>query len=317
MAETTEEEVEQENEQATDTSSPEESVEAYDFKSPNRVPKEQQENLSLIFESYAHAITINLSAFLRSEAHAHLAEVEQVSFQEYLMSLSNPTCVATFDMQPLSGHGVIEVNAALVFTVIDKMLGGEGAPPTNQETRNFTDIEVSVARKLLNMLLTHLSQSWTHILTIAFGLKDTQTNPAFIRAISPREPCVTASIKMTVGETSGLMTICIPYATLEPIAGKLRNDQVNKFKSKQPEDVMTAHRRNFNQMPFEVTALLGSLDISMEELLRLQEGDILDTGHRAKEPIEIRVAGQAKFLASPGLVGRHRGVTIQNEIGKE
>ncbi len=291
------------------------SNEKYDFKRPNRIPKEQEETLTLIHESYAQAITINLSAFLRSEAIVNLQAVEQLSFQEYLKSLSTPTCIATFDMQPLSGFGVIEVNAALVFAIIDKMLGGDGSP---QETaRSFTDIELSIARKLLNLLLSNLSDSWSHILNIHFGLKEVQTNPAFIRVIGPREPCVTASIKVTVGEVAGMMTLCLPYATLEPISGKLRNDQGGRFQAKQSDEVQNAHRTNFGAMEVDITTLLGKMEISMTDLLRLQEGDILDTGQKAKNPLEVRVAGKPKFLASPGLVGRHRGFVVQNEIGKE
>jgi flagellar motor switch protein FliM len=162
-----------------------------------------------------------------------------------------------------------------------------------------------------------MSESWNHILTIAFGIKEVQTKPAFIRVIPSREACITARIKIMVGETSGMMTICLPIVTLEPIAGKLRNDQHNRFQSKQSDGIAQAHRRNFNSLTVDVAALLGSMEVSMEDLLRLQVGDILDIGCRAKEPIEVRVAGEPKFLASPGLVGRHRGISIQSEIKKE
>jgi flagellar motor switch protein FliM len=297
---------------SSDTEPP---IEAYDFNKQNRIPKEQHSTISVIYESYCETAALNLSAFLRSEVVIQLESVEQISFQEYLSSINNPTCIATFDMQPLSGFGVIEVNAALVFNVIDKMLGGDGS---HQDiVRNFTDIELSIARKLLNLLLTNLSDSWNHILTIAFGLQDVQTNPAFIRVIPAREACITACMKVSLGDISEMITICLPYATLEPIAGKLRNDQHNRFQSKPSDDVQSAHKRNFSSLSVKSDAILGSMDISMEDLLRLQVGDILDTGHRAKEPIDLHVSGQPKFKVNPGLVGRHRGIIIANEITKE
>jgi flagellar motor switch protein FliM len=287
----------------------------FDFKRSNRIPKEQHRTITLIHESYAQTIALSLAAFLRSEVTVSLKEVEQVPFHEYILSLTNPTCVCTFDMQPLSGTGVMEVNSILIYTIIDKMLGGDGTPPS--VARAFTDIELAITRKLLNLLLTGLSDSWGHILRISFGLQDIQTNPAFIREIPSRETCVTILFKVTIGESTGMMTLCVPYVTLEPIAGKLRNEQFNRFGSKQTDDVKTAHQRNFMEMDLDVSATLGCANLTMAELLLLQPGDIVATDQKARNPIQISVAGTPKFTATPGLIGRHRGVGIQNEINKD
>lgn len=287
----------------------------FDFKHPNRLPKEQRKTITIIHETYAQTVAVALSAFLRSEVSISLTEVEQCTFHEYVMSLSNPTCVATYDMQPLSGYGVVEMNSVLVYGIIDKMLGGDGNPPP--VARSFTDIERTITRKLLNILLNELSESWSHILTISFRFRDIHTNPAFIRVIPQRETCVVVNLKAQIGETSGMMTLCMPYMSLEPIAGKLRNDQYNRFQTKQSDALQAAHKRNFYRVPLDVEAVLGTAELSMAELLLLQAGDVLDLKKRTSEPIEIRIAGEPMFRANPGLIGRHKGVSIHSELTKE
>ena len=290
-------------------------VREYDFSRSSPIPKEQRRTISLIHESYGQTLGLSLAAFLRSEVSVSLKDVEQMSFQAYSMSLNDPTCIATYDMQPLSGIGVIEVNSVLVYTIIDRMLGGEGSPP--EIARAFTDIELAITRKLLNLLLSNLSEAWNHILTISFGLKDIQTNPAFIRIIPSREACITVTFNVSIGETNGLITLCFPYVALEPIAGKLRNDHINRFRMRQSEDIQQAHMRNFHRLNLDVTPVLGTLQLTMTDLLLLQPGDIVKTHQKARNPIEVRVAGQPKFTAKPGLIGKFKGVSIQSEITKE
>lgn len=291
-------------------------VQAYDFRKPNRIPKEHKRTICMVHETFAQAVSLTLSAFLHAEVNVSLDEVEQTTFQEYTMSLSNPTCAATVDMQPLNGFGIVELNSALVYTMIDRMLGGRGSVPG--QVRSFTDIELSIARKLLNMILRDLGDSWQQLLRINFGLKELHSNPAFIRCIPSREVCLTAYIKMSVGDIQGLFTLCIPYVNLEPIAGKLKNEQFNsRYSPRQNTEVRAAHIRNFHRIPLDIKAILGSFALSMRELLLLQPGDIIDIRQAVRDPIRVRVGEQDKFLANPGLRGKSKAVVIQSELGKE
>lgn len=291
-------------------------VQDYDFKKPNRIPKEHKRTICMVHETFAQTVSMTLSAFLRTEVTVSLQEVEQTTFQEYTMSLTPPTCAATVDMQPLNGCGVVELNAALVYTMIDRMLGGSGSIPA--QIKSFTDIELSIARKLLNTILKDLGDSWQQLLRINFGLKEMHSNPAFIRSIPSREVCLAAYIKVDVGDVNGLFTLCIPYVNLEPIAGKLKNEQFNsRYSPKQNDDVKEAHERNFSQITLEIKPILGSFDLSMRELLFLQPGDIIDIKQGVSDPIRVCIGGQEKFLATPGLRGKSKAIAIQGDIAKE
>lgn len=288
----------------------------YDFKSPSRVPKEQTNTIELIHQKFAQMGATGLGTYLNSEVDMFLESLEQINFQEYILSLSTPTCVATFDMQPLNGYGVIEVNAPLIYATIDRILGGDGEVPAI--ARSFTELEMAIVRKIIQLLLKEFGQAWAHLLDLRFSMKDIQTHPSFIRVISQREACLVATIKARIASTSGLITVCIPYVNLEPVSSKLGTEQwTNRYGSTQAEEISCAHQRNFQRMDFDLTALLGTFELSSSELLSLQPGDILDLGAKTTQPIEVRVAGEPKFLANPGLIGRYRGVMIQSEIVKE
>ncbi|MCB1137048.1 MAG: hypothetical protein KDK78_12330, partial [Chlamydiia bacterium] len=151
----------------------------YDFRSPSRIPKEQTSTVRLVHETFAQTGAIGIGTYLNTEFSLQLEQLEQITFQEYILGLSNPTCTCTFDMQPLSGFGILEVNAPLVYSMIDRMLGGDGEIPTIG--RSFTELELAIIRKLMQIFLKELRFAWGYVLNLNFGLRDIQTNPSFVR----------------------------------------------------------------------------------------------------------------------------------------
>ncbi|MDF2578311.1 MAG: fliM [Chlamydiales bacterium] len=286
----------------------------YDFKNPRRIQPEQKETLRVIHETYVNALSITLSSFLRTDVKISLQSTEQQTFAEYVRSLNTPTCIGIFDMHLLNGYGLLEVNSALVYSVVDRTLGGKGS--VNKTMRPFTSVETTISRKLLEILLKELSIAWDYLVKISFELKDVQTNPAFVRITPEREICIITTMKVQIGEVSGLITLCLPYSNLEPIAPKLVNQQ-SPYTITQTPEVKESLRNAIGNIEVDLNAILGSIELSMEDLLSLETGDILNLGHKAKHPITLRVAGQDKFKVIPGLLGKFKGVSIEKEITKE
>jgi len=292
-----------------------EEVVAYDFSSPTSIPSEHLSTMVLVHEEYARGIMMLLSAFLRADVEVSLNKVEQMNYSHFVSSVVSPSYLATFDMRPLNGFGVIDISPSLIFLIVNRMAGG--VLESSEQMRSFTELEMAIVRRLLKMLLKELTLSWEFLLRISFSLQETQTNPAFVRITSASEPCIVISLKIKIEDVFGLYTICLPYANLEPLADKLSAQQTDSFEHKQTESVIKANQKNFNALSLELTAVLGDIELAFTELLSLQEGDILDLGKRTREPILIRVGDVSKYLAKPGLVGRYKGVSIHKSIFNE
>ena len=52
-------------------------------------------------------------------------------------------------------------------------------------------------------------------------LTELEVNPQFLQMISPNETVVVISFNTIIGETSGMINICIPHVFLEPIVPNL------------------------------------------------------------------------------------------------
>lgn len=66
-------------------------VMVYNFRRPDRVPKTLLRSLQLLHDKFCANVSTSLSAYLRSIVEVTLLSVEQTTYAEFLLSLSDPT----------------------------------------------------------------------------------------------------------------------------------------------------------------------------------------------------------------------------------
>src|SRR5438270_10193518 len=115
----------------------------YDFRRPDRIAKDQLRAIHLLHENFARTLAASLSAYLRAYVAVNLVSVEQLSFMEFSQCLPSPTCLVALGMKPFEGSAVLELNPALVFPIIEMLLGGS-TKSLLKVNREITEIEQSV-----------------------------------------------------------------------------------------------------------------------------------------------------------------------------
>src|SRR5690606_7679779 len=109
------------------------------------------------------------------------------------------------------------------------------------------------------------------------------------------------SLNTVIGETSGMINICIPHLTLEPIISKLSVHYWMETKSsKNTEEDKDKITSRLEQSKVEVKAILGESTISVDELLNLSINDVVQLNQEIHSPIKLYVQEQPKFLAQLG-----------------
>ncbi len=285
------------------------SVVAYDFKHPNRVSKDQIRNLENIHDNFAGHLGSTLSTVSRAMVDINLVSVDQITYSEFLMSLANPSCTFTVQMDPFEGACIVDFNPTLCFLFIDRMFGGVGK--ILETDRELTGIEKSVMVRMANKVFEELNSAWNHIEPIEFKQIGFETNPQFVQIIPPGETVIVISFQIKMLGSSGLLTICYPFVSLEPLVDKLTAQHWTDAAAKEAggEDEMSL-RRSLQDVFAEVTAVLGRTDLTLRDFLKLNSGDVVALDRKVKEPVEVTVNGQSKLLAKPGLQRKYRAVEI-------
>ena len=291
----------------------EKTVSKYDFRRPDIVSKDQMRTLQMLHKTFCRFLTTNLSTYLRSIVEVNLVAVDQLTYGEFNMSLSNPTCINVFSIKPLEGRAVLEINPILVHSIIDRLLGGAGEPPAVMHA--LTDIEQSIVSRVIDIVLEWLGESWKSIIEFNFQVEEREVNPQFVQIVAPGETVILISCEMKVGQISGIISICFPFVYIEPIMSSLSAQHWISSTQKKPTDEMRQSiRGNLEKSRLSLHATLGVTHISIRQMLELKKGDVLVLDHKAIQPIEVRIEDKLRFTAMPGIVGKKKGIQFVSLI---
>lgn len=291
-------------------------IKTYDFKRPDKFSKDQIRTLFMLHESFSRLLNTYLSTHLRTLVNVEVASVEQLTYQEFVQSLANPSVISIIAVPPLKGNIILEVNTEIAFAFIDRVFGGEGR--TGIKSRVLTEIEEVVMRRFIDTAMRHLKEAWSNVVAFTPTLEATESNPQFTQIVPPSDMVVIITIQMKVGEVEGMMNICIPYLVLEPVMSKLTTTfwvAASVAKDDDPEQVKILQRKiEKTKVPFTVE--LGSVDITINEFLTLGFGDVLQMDTKVEDDLTCMVGFKPKFRCRPGTSGKKLAVQITKIINE-
>jgi flagellar motor switch protein FliM len=288
--------------------------ERYNFRRPSRVSKEQIRALGVLHEELAKVASASLSGMLRTMVDLELETVEQIAYNEYVLAIATPTCAFVFNMEPLKGAAVLELNPHVAFLMIDRLLGGQGQGTPSP--RDLTEIERAVVDRVGQRAMVDLQQAWQDVGTYVFRVLNLETNPQFIQATSPTEVIVVATFRIRIGETTGGMTIGYPYPLLEPVIGRLGTQQrwaTAAAAAPRPE-AREFLVRELTQSALGVRAFLGQARLTVRDLLALRPGQVIRVDAAPRHPVRVDINRVPKFVGRPGTHRAHLAVEVLGPV---
>ena len=292
----------------------EKKVRSYDFKRALRFSKDQVRSLSRIHENYARMLTTYFSAQLRNYVHISVASVDQIPYEEFIRSIPTMTVLNIFSMDPLDGRIIFEINPNVAYAMLDRILGGRGTSLNKIE--NLTEIESTIMSNLFEKSLDNLQEAWASVIDIDPMLEEFEVNPQFLQLVSPNETVIVVSLNTTIGETSGMINICIPHVVLEPIIPRLSvhywmQNEAQKERKPGEYEKLT---KNISSTELELSVVLGETRITIDDLLELSKGDVLKLNQSIEEPLIMQSSEEPLFYVQPGSQKNNVAVQVIDEI---
>ncbi|TGB04798.1 flagellar motor switch protein FliM [Halobacillus salinus] len=295
----------------------EKKVRVYDFKRALRFSKDQIRSLARIHENFSRLLTTYFSAQLRTYVNIEVASVDQLPYEEFIRSIPTMTILNIFSVPPLEGRILMESNPNIAYAMLDRVLGGRGSSVNKVD--NLTEIETTIMSHLFERSLENYQEAWGSIVDIDPILEEFEVNPQFLQMVSPNETVVVVSLNTTIGETSGMINICIPHVVLEPIIPKLSVHywmQTQQPKERNEEEV-NALSKTIRGAEVDVRAMLGEADMSIEQFLGLKQDDVIRLDQPIDQPMRMKVDDEEKFYIQPGKMKNHLAVQIIEELREE
>lgn len=289
---------------------PREKITPYDFKRPERVGKEQMRALQTMHEGFGRNFGAALSALLRSIVEVKLTSVDQLTYSEFVFSLENPTCFNLIKALPLEGTLILDINPAILYPVIDRLLGG-GNEPGSLTRRPLTEIELRLVRRITDLFLQEMHHAWESVLDLDLSVERVESNPQLVQIVPPNEVVVLISFELTIGEVRGMMNLCIPFNSIERISTKLSaNSWVTYGKKPASDESIRKLSERLHGAVVEVVVRLAESQISTGDLIGLRVGDIITTEHDIHSPLNVVIEGHTKFHAAPGTFKGRKAIRV-------
>lgn len=290
-------------------------IRVYDFKRAVRFSKDHIRSLTRIHENFARYLTTYFSAQLRTFVHINVVSVDQLPYDEFIRSVPKMTILNVFEAEPLEGRMVLEVHPNVAFAMLDRLLGGQGTSPS--KVNALTEIETVIMERIFSRTFDSLQEAWKTVYDIQPRMEALETNPQFLQLVSPNETIALISLSTKIGDTSGMINLCIPHVVLEPIMPRLSVHHwfVSQKKSGAPEEVSALEGR-VSKAKLPIIAELGQSQLSVREFINLAIGDVISLDNGIQEDLQIRVGKKLKFIGNPGTLKGKLAVQI-SEIFQE
>jgi len=291
-------------------------VMTYDLTSQDRIIRGRMPTLEMTNEKFARMFRTTLSSLLRKVTSVSAISTDMIKFGEFLKSIPVPTSMHLFKLEPLRGSALIIVESKIIFMLVDIIFGGSGRNAFKIEGREFTAIESNIIKKVILSALVDIEKAWQSLIDLKITYQRSEINPQFVQLVTPTDVVVVSNFEIEVEYSSGTISLCIPYSTLEPLRDRLQAG----YQSEQMEVDKTWISRfkgGLFASKVDLTARLGSAEIHAGEVISLKKGDVIPLDQFVTDPIDLYVEGVMKFRGHPVIYKGNQAIQVSHIISND
>jgi flagellar motor switch protein FliM len=290
-----------------------ENVQPYDLTNQDRVIRGRMPILEIIYERFIRSFRVSLSNSLRKISTISMISTDLLKFGEFVNTLPIPSCMCILRFNELRGPALMVFESKLAYAIIDSYFGGTDRPFTKIEGKEFTQIELSFMRRVMDMAIQDLEDAWAPVHRIDAQYMRTEINPQFVGVVPPSDVIITTTFEVEFDSASGTIMVVIPYSTIEPIKQKLSssyqtdNDVVDTLWTRSMHDHVSAANAT-------AVVKLGDTEMTVGDLVSLQVGDIIPLSQEVAGELDIEVEGAKKLKCISGIYKGNKAVQISKRL---
>ncbi len=282
---------------------------AFDFRRQSKFTRDHVRALQIVHETFARQLSTVLATTLRSAASCTFGKVEQLSYDEYVRGLPNPSYMMILSMNPLPGATLISFPLPIAFAAIDRLLGGTAESVSPK--RSLTEIESNLMRTVVERALRELEYAYETLVHVEAEIVRQEFNPQFAQIAAPSDMALIMSFEVRIGEQRGTSTICIPFATLQPVLENLASQSL--FQDQRGHDPVVWEQllqRALGRVPVECSVCFDTVALSSSDIVGLEVGDVVPLSHPIDKPLTVRVNHIHCYQAVSGRRGKRLACLI-------
>lgn len=273
--------------------------------------------LEVVFDRLVRLMTTSLRNFTSDNVEVTLDNINSIRFGDYLNSIPLPAMLGVFKAQEWDNFGLITIDSALIYSIVDVLLGGRrGTAPMRIEGRPYTTIERTLIERLLGVVLADISTAFEPLSPVHFIFDRLETNPRFASIARPANAAILIRLRIDMVDRGGKVEILLPYATLEPVRDLLLQMFMGEKFGR--DAIWETHlAQELWRTDIEIEAVLDVQNLALGTLATLKQGDTLMLGASPSSFVELRCGGVPLLIGAMGRIGNAMAVRVKQPITPE
>lgn len=285
-------------------------IKNYDFRTANKIPRDQIKTLGIIYEGFARLVGTFLTGTLGVFCECGVVSLEEQTYQEFTNSAPQASLLAILKMEPLQGPSLLQFSPDVAYAILDCLLGGPGRPSDHR--RHFTEIDLVILEKIIRQMLPLADEAWDKIAKVTTALENIETNLQFAQIVPPNETIVIITISVRLGETESLMTFCLPQIAFEPLTKNLNTRLLAAGRAEHRK--AESHHQTILELirttPIPIKAILSEATITVSELMNLQVGDVIQLDNKLTDPLLMKIGHIPRLEGILGSKGSRYAIRV-------
>jgi flagellar motor switch protein FliM len=295
---------------------PKKDYKLYDFRRPEKFSKNQVRAVRNIMEILARQLNNIIANLLRFNTEVALIEVGQCNYGDLHRTAPLNSIIGLFSLEEnKAGHGVMHFSTELTFTMIERLMGGDGSP--DQIIRDLTEFEKMIVTDIFQRFLDPYTKAMREMCMLSGRISHIETDEKMIpKAFPPDETFVKVTFEIRFPKNRGFIILSIPYFLIAP---HFRGGKHSSSRGRLAHHSIEVDKipRNVMDLKFAAEIQLGSSTFTIRDLLALKPGSIVLLDRKVDESLEVVINNTPKFKVKPGYVDKKMGVQITSIITEE
>lgn len=300
---------------------PERKVRKYDFNSPRKFTRERIKIIQSIYDNYARILTSQVNSLFRTTCEISVLGVEEQRYFEFMNALKDNDVLSLVNVSvpehPKNPTMLLHAGMELMLNLIDRMLGGVGYVTNIPDDYAYTEIEMALYQRVIRYIIGSLKDAWASYVNIQFDFERTESNPSLFQEIGMDEPVVIILLQVNQDDHMERITVCMSGNLLMNIFEVIDRKRNNSSDGEDSMEIRNEILDNIRITDLNVSAHLGNAAITLEDVYRLHEGDVIDLGQMKDSMVDVYIENQPWFKGQLGAHKKNVAVKIEQRIGEE
>jgi len=290
------------------------SIETYDFRNPVFLTEVELRQVRIRHENFVHYLAARLSMFLRMDFGMKMSKLYTAPYAKFIETIPNPTHIILFSIEQLKGVGIVDINPRLGLTIVNRMLGGQGH--SINEERYLTEIEMALLDDVFNIVLSEWCRQWEEVKELNTTIIGRENNGRFLQTAPHDAIMLVLDIEAAIGDCSEMLQIGVPYYMIEPIIREMQARN-RKFGQAKEEARAPLWLNSYQEINVPVYAEWDAFQLTVQDLLNLRPGDILELPEKISEKTVLRLRSTPRFKGEVGVENDRVAVRITERLDLE